>query len=216
MGQELLKEWQKRVIEILVAEPNAKNFYLSGGTALAAYYLGHRISDDLDFFSQSPIEPIALHGLAKTVKEKLGAREMRFSKIYDRNLFFCSVGQEETKIEFTHYPFPQLETPQTFGGLSVDSKYDIAVNKLATILDRFDPKDFVDLYFLLQEFTLAKLREGLKKKFGLEADQIFLGSELIKVRRITALPKMLKPLAINDLVNFFTSEAKKLTPEIIK
>jgi hypothetical protein len=27
-------------------------YYLTGGTALAAYYLGHRYSDDLDFFTR--------------------------------------------------------------------------------------------------------------------------------------------------------------------
>jgi len=216
MKQGILKDWQKKVIGILVAEPNFKNFYLSGGTALAVYYLNHRISDDLDFFSESAIESIALHGLAKTIKEKLGAREMRFSKIYDRNLFFCSVGQEKVKIEFTHYPFPQLKPPQVFEGLAVDSKYDIAVNKLATILDRFDPKDFADLYFLLQDFSLVELRDGLEKKFGLKAEPVFLGGELMKAKRITALPKMLKSLAINDLIDFFKDEAKKLAPEIIK
>lgn len=216
MGQEILKNWQKKVIGVLLAESDFKNFYLSGGTALAAYYLNHRISDDLDFFSQMAIEPIALHNLAKIIKEKLNIGEMRFSKIYDRNLFFYSTDQEEFKIEFTQYPFSQLELPETFDGLSVDSKYDIAVNKLAAVLDRFDPKDFVDLYFLLQDFSLADLRNGLEKKFGLKAEPVFLGSELMKVRRITALPKMIKSITADDLIEFFTSEAKKLAPEILK
>ena len=39
---------------------------------------------------------------------------------------------------------------------------DIAVNKLMTIVDRFDPKDFVDLYFLLQKYDALKLKEGVR------------------------------------------------------
>lgn len=43
---------QKTVIEFVFAQSGAAGFYLSGGTALSAYYLNHRDSDDLDFFSE--------------------------------------------------------------------------------------------------------------------------------------------------------------------
>jgi predicted nucleotidyltransferase component of viral defense system len=41
-----------------------------------------------------------------------------------------------------------------FFTVRVDSEYDIAANKLMALVDRFDPKDCVDLYFLLQKFLL--------------------------------------------------------------
>lgn len=51
MEQEILTPAQKKVIGIVAGETKLAEFYLTGGTALAAYYLGHRLSDDLGFFS---------------------------------------------------------------------------------------------------------------------------------------------------------------------
>jgi len=42
--QEVLDDISK--IEVI-----AKNFFLTGGTALSVFYFHHRVSDDLDFFS---------------------------------------------------------------------------------------------------------------------------------------------------------------------
>ena len=46
-----------------------ENFYLSGGTALSAFYLQHRYSDDLDFFSEELKE--FFRGKAKELGDKL-------------------------------------------------------------------------------------------------------------------------------------------------
>jgi hypothetical protein len=46
---------QKEFIEILASLPDKDEFYLAGGTALAEYYLGHRLSFDLDFFTYSDL-----------------------------------------------------------------------------------------------------------------------------------------------------------------
>lgn len=216
MEQEILKSWQKKVINFLISYPGFEKFYLTGGTALAAFYLHHRFSDDLDFFSYEKIDPIFVHDLANKIKNLIGALEMRFSRLYDRYQFFYLIDKnEEIKIEFTKYPFLQVEPMKVFNGLYVDSERDIAINKLAAILDRFDPKDFVDLYFLLPKFPLGELRKGIEIKFGIKVEPIFLGSELSKVRRVEALPKMIKPLTIEELKEFFSSEIKKLSSEII-
>jgi hypothetical protein len=57
---------------------------------------------------------------------------------------------------------------RTFGKVAVDSFEDIAVNKIRAILGRdpSEPKDFVDLYFILRRsaFTLEYLLERAKKK----------------------------------------------------
>lgn len=217
MEQEILKNWQKKVIGFLISFPGFEKFYLTGGTALSAFYLHHRISDDLDFFSYCDIDSIFIHDLANKIKNFMGVSEMRFSRLYDRYQFFYLIGNnnEEIKIEFAKYPFLQVEPIKVFNGLFIDSERDIAINKLATILDRFDPKDFVDLYFLLPKFSLNELRKGVEIKFGIKIDPLFLGSELSKARRIMALPKMIKPLTVDELKNFFLSEIKKISPEII-
>ena len=100
--------------------------------------------------------------------------------------------------------------------LKIDSLRDIGANKLMAALERFDPKDFVDLYYLLESTELENIRKDTEIKFGLKIGGIFLGGELAKVRRIEALPKMLKPLTIEELKEFFSQEIKKLSPEILK
>ncbi len=216
MEQEILKDWQKKATEFVASTKELNDFYLTGGTALAAFYLQHRISDDLDFFSYSEFDPIFIHKISSELKNVLVASQMRFSRLYDRFQFFYQLNDEETKIEFSKYPFRQLNPVNTINGLRVDSEEDIASNKLMAILDRFDPKDFVDLYFLLQKFDLQVIRSNAEKKFNLKIQPLSLGSELSKVRRIEVLPKMLKPLTIEELKDFFSEQIKKLSAEIIE
>jgi hypothetical protein len=45
------------------------------------------------------------------------------------------------------------------------SKIDIAAMKLNAIAGRGSKKDFIDLYFLLKEFSLAKLLSFYEKKY---------------------------------------------------
>ena len=133
MEQEILKDWQKKVIKFIASADKLSTFYLSGGTALAGYYLYHRISDDLDFFSYKDIDPIFIHKVAEDLKDVIGGASARFSRLYDRNQFFYTVDGDEYKVEFTKYPFPQLEKVSLLDGLRIDSERDIAVNKLLTI-----------------------------------------------------------------------------------
>lgn len=216
MEQTVLSKTQKQAIKIISQEPQLADFYLTGGTALTAYYFQHRISDDLDFFSFEEPDKIYLHSFAEKLKQVLKAEEMRFERLYDRNQFFFQIGKDKLKIEFTKYPFPHLEKPIMKDGIKIDSLRDIAANKLMTILDRFDPKDFVDLFFVLQNRNLDDIRLDVEKKFSTQIDNIFLGSELAKVKRIEALPKMVKKINIEELKSLFTKIAKELEPKILE
>lgn len=216
MEQAILTEKQRKAIEIINQEPNLADFYLSGGTALAAYYLRHRFSDDLDFFIFNEPDGIFLSGFAEKLKHELGADSVLFEKLYDRNQFFYKFNHEELKVEFTKYPFAQLEHFTEYNGIKIDSLRDIAANKLMAMLDRFDPKDFVDLFFLLEQFSLDSIRRDTESKFGIRIDDIFLGGELAKARRIEALPRMIKDLSLEELKSFFADQAEKLKPSIFE
>lgn len=215
MEQTILTPAQKTIIALVAQEQNLMHFYLAGGTALAEYYLRHRISDDLDFFIFEKPDQLFLRTFAERIKKELNAQNIRYERLYDRNQFFFQLPNEELKVEFTQYPFPQLEDPHERDGILVDSMRDIAANKLATILDRFDPKDFVDLYFLFQTTNLQSVREDAEKKFDMEIGDVFLGGEFAKVRRIVALPKIIRPLTIEKLKAFFTNKAKELSPNVL-
>lgn len=216
MGQEVLNDKQKQVLLAVGQEPMLAGFYLTGGTALAVYYFQHRFSEDLDFFSFKDADKIFLHGFTEKLKSLLKADSMRFERLYDRNQFFFRFGQRELKVEFAKYPFNQLEEPAMKEGIKIDSLRDIAANKLMAMLDRFEPKDFVDLFYLLRKFKVSDVRKDVEKKFGIEVGDVFLGGELAKVRRVEALPKMLKPLSTDELKEFFAKLAKALEDKVLE
>ncbi|PIZ00459.1 hypothetical protein COY62_02490 [bacterium (Candidatus Howlettbacteria) CG_4_10_14_0_8_um_filter_40_9] len=216
MQQKILTDSQKKVIAKVASEPKLKDFYLSGGTALAAYFLHHRISDDLDFFTEKEIDKIFLHKFVADLKKALKANSVRYDRLYDRNIFTFKMEKEEFKTEFTYYPFKKLSKSILEDGIRVDSFRDVSANKLMALLDRFDPKDFADIYFILKERTLDAVRKDVEKKFEMKINNIFLGSEFAKARRIDALPKMVRKIGVNELKDFFSKQSKELGKEIFK
>lgn len=214
MEQTVLTPAQKQVIALIAREPKLAVYYLSGGTALAAYHLHHRVSEDLDFFTREDPDAIFLPAFMERVREELGGKTVRAERLHDRRLFFLEVEDDDVKIEFTYYPFPQLESPVIQDGIRVDSLRDIAANKLAAILDRFDPKDFVDLFFILQRRQLEEVRADTEHKFRIKIDRLYLGGELAKVRRVEALPRMLQLLTVEELKTFFTHQVRELGKDI--
>jgi predicted nucleotidyltransferase component of viral defense system len=214
MEQTLLTPDQRAVATLVAAEPRLAGYYLAGGTALSAYYLRHRVSDDLDFFTSDPVDGTFLQSFSDRIRQHLRTDPPQFEKLYDRRLFLFPTARGPLKVEFTRYPFPQFEPPREMDGLRVDGLRDIAANKFFTMLDRFDPKDFVDLYFLLQTRRLEDVKADAETKFKTKVDPVFLGGELAKVRRIAALPKMIRSLDLAELRSFFFGLAKTLSPSI--
>ena len=120
------------------------NFYLTGGTALAAFYLNHRYSEDLDFFSEKEFDILNLDVFLKNIKKEIGILKIDFQQSFNRNLFFLNFGSKTLKIEFTFFPFPRIKKGIQKYGLKVDSLLDIAVNKLFSIYQRPQARDYVD------------------------------------------------------------------------
>ena len=65
-------------------------------------------------------------------------------------------------------------------------------------------------------FTLEQIHALVRQKFHFNFEPITLGSELAKVRMITDLPKMIKPLSLEEFKKFFTNQAQELAPEILE
>ena len=85
----ILTQHQKRFLDEFKKEDNLRKvFYLSGGTALAEFYLKHRESLDLDFFTDRDFELILVTTFMDKVKNKLGVKEMLFETLFDRKIFY--------------------------------------------------------------------------------------------------------------------------------
>ncbi len=145
----------KKVLNNFKKTNAQQDFYLSGGTGLALQ-IGHRESQDLDFFSEKDFDP-----------ELLQAELAKISHLeniqLDKGTLNCFI--DNVKIQFLHYPYKLLEEKIEWEGIHISSMLDIACTKLLTISSRGSKKDFIDLYFLLQIYSLTFLFEKLEEKY---------------------------------------------------
>lgn len=206
----LLKELGK---EIFFRE----NFYLSGGTALAGFYLLHRYSEDLDFFSENEVDTMQINIFFKRIKSKFKIKKIDYEQSYNRNLFFLHFDDEILKMEFTYYPFPRIEKGLKKYGLSIDSLFDVAANKLFTIYQRCKARDYIDLYCICkkEKLSMSDLIKAAKTKFDWHIDPIQLGTQFIKATGAEDYPNMIEKLGKKTWQNFFIEEAKKLSSSIL-
>ena len=216
--RDILTPAQRSVLGLLAMEEDlAAAYTLSGGTALAAFHLFHRRSDDLDFFSMDPVDELRVHRFMETVRGHVGASAMEARRIYDRHLFVLSMMEGDAlKLEFTHYPYAHVEKTAVHNGVRVESLRDIATDKLAAMLDRFEPKDYYDLYCLLQgnHASLEQMRADVQTKFHITTDPVQLGAAFARSDSLPILPHMLVPVRKEDVQAFFKQLSRGLRPEI--
>lgn len=132
-----------------------KKFYLSGGTGLSLH-LGHRESIDLDFFSEDEFDPVKVQQQLQLLGE-LQSTELSNGTV---NTFI-----DDVKVQMLHYPYPLIDAFHAWNNISISSVKDIALTKLQTISMRGSKKDFVDLFFILQHFSLVELFSLLDEKY---------------------------------------------------
>jgi len=132
-----------------------KLFYLSGGTALSLQ-IGHRQSEDLDFFSKRPFNPLKIQQELELVGQ-LKSTQLEKGTL---NTFLNSV-----RLQFLEYQYPLLEKTVEWQNIQLSSVADIACTKLQTIGMRGFKKDFIDLFFILQTYPLKTLFNKMKVKY---------------------------------------------------
>lgn len=193
------------------------NFYFTGGTALSEFYLKHRYSEDLDFFSEKEFDfNLILMEVNKWSKELNFTFTRQLKEVVD--IYILNFRDKDIlKLDFGYYPYPRVEKSIKYQEIAVDSKFDIAINKLASINQRSSVKDFVDLYYLLKTFTLWDLMEGVRVKFRMELDPWILGSDMEYVAKdFQDLPKMIKPLTLKELKLFYRQKAKEISTKAVE
>lgn len=85
---------------------------------------------------------------------------------------------DDIKVDIVNYSYPWIDEPIVDDELTIASANDIGAMKLAAITGRGSRKDFIDIYFLLQEFTLTELLDFYTAKY---AD----GSEFLVLKSLT-------------------------------
>jgi hypothetical protein len=209
---EILTPFQLKFLEGFFSSPLAQSFFLTGGTALAAYHLGHRLSIDIDLFTlkQEDFErmPNELRAIAAqagwTLRETVNG--LTFKQ------YIVSVANEPPlKVDLVRDAGQVFGEQLVVNGVRVDALDNIAVNKVTAIFGRAAAKDFVDLYFILQAgYTMEQLLPLAKEK-DLGLTEFYLGNMMAQVQRITELPTMLNPVSLEEIKAYFTRLAEQLT-----
>jgi predicted nucleotidyltransferase component of viral defense system len=200
---------QEQLIRAFFA--HAEGFFLTGGSALAGYYLHHRTSADLDFFTASDetfrhgrrFLAAAVHDIGATmevVREYPGFAELQ-----------AIVGGERIRVDLVHDTSPQVKSEKLLvEGAVVDTLEDIGANKICAIVGRSEIRDYIDLFFLERagqrpQEAIARAQE---KDPGVEPATL---AWVLGQVRVNAIPStVLLPLAPGELQAFVDRLAAEL------
>ena len=136
--------------------PEFSTARLVGGTSLALQ-IGHRKSIDLDLFGNDLIDANDMHAALMSVSSNVqlvsSSRTMRFFVV------------DGVKVDFVCYPYQWINPAVEEDGVRLASVDDIAAMKLSAITNRGTKKDFIDLYFLLKQYSIKDLLALYQEKY---------------------------------------------------
>lgn len=199
---DILPEQQLKLFHTLSSESFIRDFYLAGGTCLALQ-IGHRQSYDFDFFIPADFSTSA-------ATEKLiaiGSYE-RYNE--EKNTINGSLNG--VRISFFSYRYNIIDEFSAYGNVRLAGLKDIAAMKLEAIAGRGSKKDFVDMYFLLQQYSLEEILSlhALKYGVGLNNQYHHLKSLVYFAdAEDEAMPLMVIPLKWEDVKRQIISTVKR-------
>lgn len=204
MFEQVLPGNTKTILALLEKSEIMQKAYLAGGTALALQ-LGHRISYDLDFFTQEEFDEQML------LPEIRKVSDFQLEKIAWRTI----LGKfEDVKFSIFYYKYPILYLTKKFGMINITNVLDIAAMKIAAVASRGTKRDFIDLYFICKETTSLKDVISLydRKYQNLATTKMHILKSLVYFDDANPeeMPEMLKKITWRDVKKFFENEVRKL------
>lgn len=132
------------------------NTRLVGGTSLALQ-IGHRVSVDIDLFGEMQIDRTDLLQQLSTAGKVIQLKE-------SPNIHIFSI--DGIKVDIVNYPYSWLSPSKTENNIRLAALEDICAMKLAAVTGRGSKKDFIDIYFLLQQFSLKEMLTLYNRKYA--------------------------------------------------
>lgn len=164
-GKGILSDFQKTFLRLFAGLPDQERFYLTGDTALAEYFLGHRFSYDLDLFTSDADLIIPFSYRVEQAAQAAGVNATvvrRFASLVE---FQVNQGENTLKIDLAlDSPFRFSPPEAGDAGVMVNDFQDIQTDKTLAFFGRAEPRDAVDLFFLLQTTKFEDLAELARKK----------------------------------------------------
>lgn len=136
-----------------------KEFALVGGTALSLRY-GHRISVDLDLFTDGELDADALR---TALTDEFGDDFVYEQDQQARWAVFCFI--QGVKVDLVRLPHARIADLVIEDGIRMYSDADIGPMKIEAILHRAQKKDFWDIEQLLRVHGLKNLMDNHQRKY---------------------------------------------------
>ena len=157
LRKETVGESTLELLKILMEDELLKNFFLVGGTALALQ-IGHRISIDLDLFTQTSFDE----------NEMLSNLEERYQFQTDfqaKNTLKGSI--KGIKVDLITHSYPLVKPLIKMESVCMAAPKDIAAMKLNAITgDGTRVKDFIDIAYLSSSLTLSQMIAAYEEKYA--------------------------------------------------
>jgi predicted nucleotidyltransferase component of viral defense system len=185
---EALYSFQDEALETVFEE--ALGFYLTGGTALSRFYLHHRYSDDLDFFSHDlHAFPDAFRLIYEKAQEKWPGTRIEVDA-RDFKRLRVARGGVLLKMDFVADRVLRIGLPIAFGNISVDTVRNIFSNKICAILGRDEARDIADLIWVSKErsFSWPKAFADAEKKEGFAIENFLYRLSTFPITALNEVP----------------------------
>lgn len=185
---------------------------------MAEFYLAHRKSYDLDIFTTEKglIIPFS-YTFEEEIKKNFSLKVVRrFETLVE---FEISDKEKSTRVQLAlDSPFRFEEPLDTDLGIKVNDYKDLIVDKLLAFFGRAEPRDAIDLYFILETENFWDLVELAKQKDP-GFDLYWLANALHRVKgypeNIKDLPvEMIKEINIKELKKLFLNLSKEVMEKI--
>ena len=199
------------VLEFLMQRPELETFRLVGGTSLSLQ-LGHRISTDIDLFTDAAYGSIDFDAIDRLLKNSFAYfQESSVSKVALGRPYF--VGKSELEaVKLDIYNTDNfLYEPILIKNIRLADRRDIVAMKLETIVQVSRKKDFWDLHELMEHFTIEEMISFYKQRypFGYHENEVF-----DALLNISSADDDLNPVCIKskfwELIKFDLIEAVEL------
>lgn len=159
MHWNILDEERKKILPILKPFSFTEGFYLAGGTGLALQ-IGHRDSVDFDFFKNDDFDT---GDLISKIENIFSDYKINITQNEKNTISFTI--NDSVKFSFFGFKYDILKPLIETEYFNIASLEDIAVMKFGAILSRSLEKDYVDLYFILQQIDLKTLIDISVEKY---------------------------------------------------
>ena len=167
MNNQILIDNQKQLLPFIKSYAN--DYYLVGGTAVALHF-GHRRSIDFDLFSDRTFD-------SQRLRNKI-LQKNKIDYTFSQGEGELTILVNKVKITFFYYPF-KIERKVDFDEvIKIPDILTLGAMKAFALGRRAKWKDYVDLYFIFQKYSLSELMDKTESIFKNEFNEKLFRTQL--------------------------------------